>query len=135
MVTPLENWFTRYFWNFYMILRKVCNWDFKKILTPLWNMYVRLQPRFSWIGWLANFELVCWQPWWEVRCCSQSHPNKVLWCGVTSHCYSIKGIFFSESAIHFLNLQTSRKKYSKKLSWTWNLKFPPITALCYGREF
>ena len=44
----------------------------------------------------------------------------------------IKGFFFSESAIGF---QISKKKYSKKLSWAWNLKFPPITVLCYGREF
>ena len=36
-----------------------------------------------------------------------------------------KGGFFSESAICFSNLQ---KKYSKKLSWTWNLNFPPITV-------
>ena len=50
MVRPLGNWFTRYFWNF---------WDFIRVLTSLCNMYVRLQPRFSWIGWLANFELVC----------------------------------------------------------------------------
>ena len=36
---------------------------------------------------------------------------------------STKGGFFSESAIRFSNLQISKKKYSKKLSWTWNLKF------------
>ena len=36
---------------------------------------------------------------------------------------TFKGGFFSESAIRFLDLQISKKKYSKKLSWTWNLKF------------
>ena len=39
-----------------------------------------------------------------------------------------KGGFFSESGIHFFYLQISTKKYSKKLSWAWKLKFPPITA-------
>ena len=46
-----------------------------------------------------------------------------------------KGGFFSVSATRFLDLQISKKKYSKKLSWTWNSKFPPKTVLCYGREF
>ena len=46
-----------------------------------------------------------------------------------------KGVFFSESAIHFSNLQISKKKYSKKLSWTWNLNFPPITLYCYRQKF
>ena len=27
----------------------------------------------------------------------------------------------------FSNLQISKKKYSKSLSWTWNVNFPPIT--------
>ena len=53
----------------------------------------------------------------------------------TSQSLLVKGGFFPESAIHFLDLQISKKKYSKKLSWTWNLKFPPKTVLCYGQEF
>ena len=36
---------------------------------------------------------------------------------------STKGKFFPESVIRFSNLQISKKKYSKKLSWTWNLNF------------
>ena len=36
-----------------------------------------------------------------------------------------KGGFFSESEIRFSNLPISQKIYSKKLSWAWNLKFPP----------
>ena len=36
-----------------------------------------------------------------------------------------KGGFFSESAMCFLHCQN---KYSKSLSWTWNLNFPPITV-------
>ena len=32
-----------------------------------------------------------------------------------------KGGFFSESEIRFSNLPTSQKKFSKKLSWAWNL--------------
>ena len=36
--------------------------------------------------------------------------------------YIRKGGFFSESAIRFLDLQISKKKYSNKLSWTWNKK-------------
>ena len=39
-----------------------------------------------------------------------------------------KGVFFWESEIHFSNLQISKKIYSKSLSWTWNLKFPPISV-------
>ena len=42
--------------------------------------------------------------------------------------FAAKGGFFSESPIHFLDLQISKKNYSKKLSWAWNLKFPPITV-------
>ena len=46
----------------------------------------------------------------------------------------IKGGFFSESAIRFSNLQISKKKnIPKKLSWTWNLNFPPKTLYCYWR--
>ena len=37
-------------------------------------------------------------------------------------------VFFSESEIRFINLQISKINYSKSLSWTWNLKFPPITV-------
>ena len=36
-----------------------------------------------------------------------------------------KGVFFSESVMRFSNLQN---KYSKSLSWTWNLNFLPITV-------
>ena len=39
-----------------------------------------------------------------------------------------KGVFFSESEICFSNLQISEINYSKSLSWTWNLKLPPITV-------
>ena len=39
-----------------------------------------------------------------------------------------KGGFFSESPMCFSNLQISKKNYSKSLSWTWNLNFPPITV-------
>ena len=42
-----------------------------------------------------------------------------------------KGVFFSESAMCFSNLQISKKIYSKKLSWTWNLNFP---LKCYWWE-
>ena len=38
---------------------------------------------------------------------------------------------FSESAIRFSNLPNSKKKYSKIIYWTWNVKFSPITVLCY----
>ena len=43
----------------------------------------------------------------------------------------LKVAFFSESVIRFSNLQ---KKYSKKLSWAWNLNFRPITVKCFWRE-
>ena len=38
---------------------------------------------------------------------------------------SLKVGFFSESAMCFSHCQN---KYSKSLSWTWNLNFPPITV-------
>ena len=44
---------------------------------------------------------------------------------VCSQSWRPKGVFFSESAMCFSNL---KKKYSKSLSWTWNLNFPPITV-------
>ena len=53
-----------------------------------------------------------------------------IWTGLThsrAHkfvCVCIKGGFFSERSIHFLDLQISKKNYSKKLSWAWNLNFP-----------
>ena len=37
----------------------------------------------------------------------------------------LKMFFFSESGMCSSNLQ---KTYSKSLSWTWNLNFPPITV-------
>ena len=43
-----------------------------------------------------------------------------------------KGGFFSESTMCFLDLQISKKKYSKNLSWAWNLNFPPITLYWFG---
>jgi hypothetical protein len=39
-----------------------------------------------------------------------------------------KGAFYLESQIRFQNLPISQKNYSKKLSWAWNLKFPPISV-------
>ena len=36
-----------------------------------------------------------------------------------------KGGFFQKVRFIF---QISKEKYSKKLSWTWNLNFPPITV-------
>ena len=42
--------------------------------------------------------------------------------------WTLKVAFFSESEILFSNLQISKINYSKSLSWTWNLKFPPITV-------
>ena len=35
----------------------------------------------------------------------------------------LRGVLFSESEMCFSNLKISKKKYSKKLSWTWNLNF------------
>ena len=42
---------------------------------------------------------------------------------VNIHSHSTKGGFFSESAMCFLDLKISKKNYSKKLSWAWNLNF------------
>ena len=44
------------------------------------------------------------------------------------------GSFFQKVWFRFSNLQISKKKCSKKLSWTWNLNFPPITLYCYWRK-
>ena len=45
-----------------------------------------------------------------------------------------KGGFFLESEIRFFKSRNLQKKYSKKLSWAWNLNFPPITIYCYWQE-
>ena len=45
--------------------------------------------------------------------------------GISPNLQVCKGSFFSESAICLSNLQ---EKYSKSLSRTWNLNFPPITV-------
>ena len=55
------------------------------------------------------------------------HPVKNVWLVG-------KGGFFSESAMCFLNIQISKRKYSEKLSWTWNLNFSPITVYWNWRE-
>ena len=59
-------------------------------------------------------------------------------CGVTGWTQggtpALKVSFFQKVRFVFLNLQISKKKYSKKLSWAWNLNFPPITVKCYWRE-
>ena len=41
--------------------------------------------------------------------------------------------FFQEVRFVF-QISKSPKKYSEKLSWTWNLNFPPITVNCYWQE-
>ena len=42
---------------------------------------------------------------------------------------NIKGGFFSESVIRFFKSPNLQKKYSKILSWTWNLNFPSKNTL------
>ena len=44
----------------------------------------------------------------------------------------IKGGFYSESAIRFLDLQISKTKYSEKLSWAWNLN---LLFTVFGGKF
>ena len=39
----------------------------------------------------------------------------------------LKVAFFQKVWWNFFRAQISKKKYSKKLSWAWNLNFPPIT--------
>ena len=46
-------------------------------------------------------------------------------CFIEYNLGSIKGSFFSESAMCFSNLQN---EYSKSLSWTWSLNLPPLTV-------
>ena len=46
----------------------------------------------------------------------------------------LKVAFFRKCDEIFSDLQISKKKYSKKLSWAWNLNFPPITVYCNWRE-
>ena len=44
-----------------------------------------------------------------------------------------KGVFFLKVRFFFKS-QNLKKKVFKKLSWTWNLNFPPITLYCCWRE-
>ena len=48
--------------------------------------------------------------------------------------FVLKVAFFQKVRFGFLDLQIFKKKYSKKLSWTWNLNFPPIIVKCYWRD-
>ena len=60
-------------------------------------------------------------------------PYKNYW--IESLCAPFfKSVFFQKVRFGFLNLQISKKKYSKKLSWAWNSNFPPITLYCYWRK-
>ena len=43
--------------------------------------------------------------------------------------------FFQKVGFVFQISKSPPKKYSEKLSWTWNLKFPPITVFWYGGKF
>ena len=45
-----------------------------------------------------------------------------------------KGGFFQKVRWIFFRSPNLKKKYSKKLSWAWNLNFPPITVYCNWRE-
>ena len=45
-----------------------------------------------------------------------------------------KGDFFQKVRFIFQISKSQKKKYSKKLSWAWNLNFPPITIKCYWWE-
>ena len=59
---------------------------------------------------------------------------KIGWksCSQVFKSGSIKGGYFSESAMCFLDLQISKKNYSKKLSWAWNLN---LLFTVFGRKF
>ena len=45
-----------------------------------------------------------------------------------------KGGFFQKVRWNFFRSPNLKKKYSKKLSWAWNLNFPPITLYSYCQE-
>ena len=47
---------------------------------------------------------------------------------------TVRGCLFSESGMQFFHCPNLKNKYSKKLSWAWNLNIPPITLYCYWRE-
>ena len=75
---------------------------------------------------------------------SQILASTVVWSPSKKSCNHIsqttvmeqitKGGFFQKVRFVF-QISQSPKKYSIKLSWTWNSKFPPITVLCYGWNF
>ena len=52
--------------------------------------------------------------------------------GAWFHDIMLKGGFYSESAIRFLDLQISKTKYSEKLSWAWNLN---LLFTVFGGKF
>ena len=56
----------------------------------------------------------------------------------TAECSKIggarKGGFFQKVRFVFQISKSQKKKYSKNLSWAWNLNFPPITVKYYWRK-
>ena len=53
---------------------------------------------------------------------------------VTFNILSTKGGFFQKVRFVFQISKSQKKKFSKKLSWAWNLNFPPITVHCNWQE-
>ena len=49
--------------------------------------------------------------------------------------FILKVAFFQKVGFVFQISKSPPKKYSEKLSWTGNLKFPPITVIWYGGNF
>ena len=74
--------------------------NFDPILTQFWPNFDPLLPRMDSCGHFTRYVLNL--------------------CHVTN-CGLSKGGFYSESAMRFLDLQISKKNYSEKLSWAWNL--------------
>ena len=90
---------------------------------------------------ISLFDLKIVYPWFHLDSCHMSKDHlfqqsrcKAYLTFLKNKQFIGKGGFFSESAIRFSNLEISKKKYPKKLSWTWNLNFLPKTFYCYWRE-
>ena len=95
--------------------------DYIHIIYRLYNVH-----RYRLVVHLKKNHIIYEETKKEILILTPSAPLIVI--SVVKFWGQLKVAFFSESSIRFSNLQN---KYSKSLSWTWNLN---IIVYCYGRK-
>ena len=63
--------------------------------------------------------------------CNVPKIHHCICCCIVFYGFFIKVAFYQKLRFIF---QISKKIYSKSLSWTWNLNFPPLTVECYWQD-